>query len=157
MARVDYLDDPDAPAPNSMVPAVNVLVTDDNGRILLIRRTDNDLYALPGGAIDLGESLTQAAVRETREETGIDVEVTGLVGIYTNPSHVIAYSDGEVRQECAIVLAARPVSGTPTVSSESSEVVWVDPADVADLQMHPSMRRRIEDYVHHGATHPQLG
>ncbi len=68
-----------------MVPSVNVVVVNDDGDILLIRRTDNDNWALPGGAIDLGESAAQAAVRETQEETGITREITGLVGIYTDP------------------------------------------------------------------------
>ena len=71
--------DPDAPAANSIVPSVNVAVTNDAGEILLIRRSDNDNWALPGGAVDIGESLAQAAVRETREESGIECEVTGLV------------------------------------------------------------------------------
>jgi 8-oxo-dGTP pyrophosphatase MutT (NUDIX family) len=83
--RIDYYDDPDAPTVNSMVASVNVVVTNAAGEVLLIRRSDNDNWALPGGAIDLGESMVQAAVRETREETGIDCEVTGLVGIYTDP------------------------------------------------------------------------
>ena len=78
--RIDYYDDPDAPAVNSMVASVNVVVINAAGEVLLIRRSDNDNWALPGGAIDLGESMVQAAVRETREETGIDCEVTGLVG-----------------------------------------------------------------------------
>src|SRR3954464_11153089 len=104
--RIDFLDDPDAPAPNSLVPSVNVAVADDQGRLLVIRRSDNDNWALPGGAMDCGETITQAAVRETKEETGIDCEIVGLVGIYTNPGHVILYtSDGEVRQECSIVSA----------------------------------------------------
>ncbi len=73
--RIDYHDDPDAPKVNSMVPSVNVVVINAAGEVLLIRRSDNDNWALPGGAIDLGESMVQAAVRETREETGIDCEV----------------------------------------------------------------------------------
>jgi ADP-ribose pyrophosphatase YjhB (NUDIX family) len=155
--RIDYLDDPNAPAPNSVVPSVNVVVVRDDGAILLIRRTDNDNYALPGGGMDLGESMPQAAVRETKEETGYDVEITGLVGIYTNPRHLIEYtSNGEVRQEFSIVFTARPVGGTPTPSSESSEVVWVDPAELDNLRMHPSMRQRIEHYSEH-RPEPYLG
>jgi ADP-ribose pyrophosphatase YjhB (NUDIX family) len=106
--RIDYYDDPNAPPANGIVPSVNVVVTNDNGEILLIKRSDNDNWALPGGAIDIGESMTQAAVRETKEETGIDCEITGLVGIYTDPKHVIHYtSNDEVRQEFSIVLTAR--------------------------------------------------
>jgi ADP-ribose pyrophosphatase YjhB (NUDIX family) len=155
--RIDYLDDPNAPEPNSVVPSANVIVVNDDGAILLIRRTDNGNLALPGGGMDLGESITDAAVREVKEETGLDVEITGLVGIYTNPGHLIEYtSDGEVRQEFSVVFTARPIGGTPTTSSESSEVVWINPADVPDLQMHPSMRQRIEHFLEARAQ-PYLG
>jgi ADP-ribose pyrophosphatase YjhB (NUDIX family) len=155
--RIDYLDDPDAPPANSVVPSANVVVVNDEGKILLIRRTDNGNIALPGGGMDLGESITHAAVREVKEETGLDVELTGLVGIYTNPRHVIEYtSDGEVRQEFSIVFTAKPTGGSPRTSSESSEVVWSDPADVNGMRMHPSMRQRIEHYLA-GRTEPYLG
>ncbi len=80
--RIDFYDDPAAPEANSLVPAVTVVVTDDAGDVLLIRRSDNGNWAVPGGAIDLGESMTQAADRETLEETGIACQITGLVGIY---------------------------------------------------------------------------
>jgi ADP-ribose pyrophosphatase YjhB (NUDIX family) len=110
--RIDYYDDPDAPRASTLVPSVNVVVADGAGDILLIRRTDNGNWALPGGAIDLGESVAQAAARETLEETGIECEVTGIVGIYSDPRHVILYtSNGEARQEFSIVLTARAVSG----------------------------------------------
>jgi ADP-ribose pyrophosphatase YjhB (NUDIX family) len=146
--RIDYHDDPSAPKPNSMVPSVNVVVSNDAGEILLIRRSDNGNWALPGGAIDLGESAAQAAVRETKEETGIDCEIIGLVGIYTDPKHIILYtSNGEARQEFSIVLTARPVSGEPTTSDESTEVRWIVPSDVQALTMDRSMRSRINDYL----------
>ena len=65
--RIDFYDDPQAPAANSLVPSVNVAVTNEADDILMIRRTDNGNWAVPGGAIDLGESVAQAAVRETLE------------------------------------------------------------------------------------------
>src|SRR5829696_3991640 len=146
--RIDYYDDPQAPPANSMVPSANVVVTNDAGEILLIRRTDNDNWALPGGAMDLGESMTQAAVREVKEETGIDCEITGLVGIYTDPKHVILYtSNNEVRQEFSIVLTACRTGGEPASSSESTEVLWVDASEVAILPMDRSMKRRIARYL----------
>lgn len=155
--RIDYHHDPNAPAANSMVPSVNVAVVNDAGEILLIRRSDNDNWALPGGGIDLGESLTQAAIRETREESGIDCEITGLSGIYTDPAHVILYtSNGEVRQEFSIVLTARPTGGQPTPSAESSEVRWVPLAGAGSYQMDPSMRLRVQHYAEH-RDRPYLG
>jgi 8-oxo-dGTP pyrophosphatase MutT (NUDIX family) len=155
--RIDYYDDPDAPPANSLVPSANVVVVDDAGALLLIHRTDNDNWALPGGAMDLGESLVDTAVRETREETGITCEVTGLVGIYTDPRHVILYtSDGEARQEFSVVFTARPVSGTPTTSSETRRVEWVDRSRVDTLTMDRSMRLRIGHYLS-GQRTPHLG
>ena len=146
--RIDYLDDPAAPVPTSLVPSANVIVVNDQGQILMIRRTDNGNWAVPGGGMDLGESITDTAVRETREETGITCEITGLVGIYTNPGHVIRYtSNNEVRQEFSIVFTARPVRGELRSSSESSEPQWVSPAAIPRLQMHPSMRQRVQHYL----------
>src|SRR5215470_1466694 len=145
--RIDYYDDPSAPEANSLVPSVNVVVTNDAGEILLIKRSDNDNWALPGGAIDLGESTTQAGIRETKEETGVDCEITGLVGIYSDPRHVILYtSNGEVRQEFSIVLRARSVGGSPAPSNETSDVRWVPTDQLGDYQMDQSMRLRVDHY-----------
>lgn len=144
MPKRDYYDDPAAPPANSLVPAVAAVVQDGTGKILLIRRTDNDLYAIPGGAQDIGETVTQAVVREAREETGIEIEVTNLVGIYSDPRHVIAYDNGEVRQEFSICFRAKPIGGQVRTSCESREVVWIEPINLGRLDMHPSVRLRIE-------------
>ena len=144
MARTDHFNDPDAPRPNSIVIAVSAFVLDEDDRLLMIRRTDNGYYALPGGRHELGETMTQTVVRETEEETGIIVEVTSLVGIYSNPDHVMAYDDGEVRQEFSICFRARPVAGAPRTSDESSEVVWVPRAELDGIEVHPSIRLRID-------------
>ena len=146
--RIDFYDDPDAPRATSLVPSANAVVTNDAAEILLIRRSDNGNWALPGGAMDLGESLPETAVRETAEETGIDVEVIGLVGIFTDPRHVILYtSDGEVRQEFSVVFAARPVGGSLTTSDETPEVRWVSVSEVGSLPMDRSMRMRLDHFL----------
>jgi 8-oxo-dGTP pyrophosphatase MutT (NUDIX family) len=155
--RIDYHDASEAPQANSLVPSVNVVVVNDAREILMIRRTDNDNWAVPGGAIDLGESVPQAAVRETLEESGIYCEITGIVGIYSDPRHVILYtSNGEVRQEFSIVLTGRPLAGKPTPSNESSEVRWVPVAEVAGYTMDRSMRIRINDFLTPGKS-PVVG
>jgi 8-oxo-dGTP pyrophosphatase MutT (NUDIX family) len=156
MARVDYWHDPSAPKANSVVPSTTVAVRDDSGRLLLIHKVDNDLWALPGGGMDLGESIADAAVREAAEETGLTVELTGLVGIYTDPGHVMAYDDGEVRQEFSVCFHARVVEGEAREDgSETKAVRWVKPDAVADLNVHPSMRRRINDALS-GRAAPQI-
>ncbi|MEU7615587.1 NUDIX domain-containing protein [Micromonospora rifamycinica] len=143
MARTEHYHDPNAPKANSIVVAVSVFVRDEQARVLLIRRTDNGLWSLPGGGQEIGESVAETAVRETREETGIRVEVTGMVGVYSDPGHVIEYSDGEVRQQFSLCFRAVPVSGTPTPSDESHEVRWVARDELAALDIHPSTLLRI--------------
>lgn len=143
MARRDYYDDPDAPQPNSIVPAVTAAIRDGDGRLLLIQRSDNGLWAMPGGGLEPGETVAQAAAREVLEETGIAVDVTGVVGIYSDPKHVIAYDDGEVRQQFAICLSARPTGGKLQTSSESVQVRWVGANDLDSLPVHSTTRLRI--------------
>ena len=144
MTRVDYYNDPNAPQANSIAVAVSAFIQDDEGRILMIRRTDNDLYSIPGGQLELGETLTEAAVREVREETGIECEVTGVIGLYSDPKHVIAYDDGEVRQEFSICFRAKSCGGTLATSNESKEVLWITEDDLRRLTIHPSITLRIE-------------
>ena len=146
MGRRDYINDPAAPEENSLVPAASVVVTNDDG-LILQRQTDNNLWALPGGTMDIGETISQCARREVREETGLDVELQGIVGIYSDPGHVFAYNDGEVHQEFSICFSARPVAGTLTVSDESLDVRYFPPAEIADLPMVEFIRLRITDYL----------
>ncbi|WP_416220248.1 NUDIX hydrolase [Frankia sp. Cas4] len=147
MSRIDYLNDPRAPKANSIVPAVSAIVADDKGRILLIRRTDNKYWAIPGGGVEPGESVSEATAREVEEETGIDCEVTDVVGIYSNPNHVAAYDDGEVRQQFSICFATRMLGGTTRTSSESAEVRFVPLEEIGEYDMHPSIRLRIQHYM----------
>lgn len=149
MGRIDYIDDPNAPAINSVVPSVVAIVQDDEGRVLMIHKTDNDKWALPGGGHEPGESITDTVVREVKEETGYDVEIDTITGIYTNPNHVMAYDDGEVRQQFSIAFRARLVGGDKRTSSESSEVEWLTPGQIEQLNLHPSMRLRLQHALSH--------
>lgn len=154
--RTDYYNDPQAPAPNSLVPGGQAFVVDERGRVLMQQRTDSGNWSPPGGVMDLGETIGEAVVREVREETGLDVELTGILGIYTDPGHIIAYADGEVRQEFVVAFTARVVGGRMRVSDESTEVRWVDPAEFDALPMHETVRLRL---AHHAARRgkPYIG
>lgn len=143
MPRREYLHDRAAPPVNSIVPAVGVVARDDRGRLLLVRRRDAGTWALPGGAQEPGESVAGAAVREAAEETGLDVEVTGIVGVYSDPGHVIAYDDGEVRQEFSVVLRARVTGGELSAGDDASAAAWFAPGEVDGLAVSPPMRLRI--------------
>jgi ADP-ribose pyrophosphatase YjhB (NUDIX family) len=147
VTRRDYLDDPNAPKANSLVPAASAIVVDDGGQILLHRRTDNEFWSIPGGAMEPGESIAETVVREVREETGIDVRVEKLLGVYSNPAHVVAYDDGEVRQQFSVCFLCAPVGGELATSSETSETRFFEPSEIDELAMHPSIRLRIEHYL----------
>jgi 8-oxo-dGTP pyrophosphatase MutT (NUDIX family) len=88
VGRVEYWNDPAAPKPNSLVPACGILAVDDLGRVLLQRRRDTGQWAIPMGKQKLGETPSQCAIRETREETGVLTEITGILGVYSDPGHV---------------------------------------------------------------------
>ncbi len=156
MGRIDYYDDPDAPLANSVVPSVTAIVINEAGDILMIHKTDNDKWALPGGGHDVGESIAETVVREVKEETGVDVEVTGIVGTFTDPRHVMAYDDGEVRQQFSICFTTRLVGGELRTSSESKDVRWVPRDQLPSLDLHPSMRKRIDCFLSDSAQ-PYIG
>lgn len=141
--RIDYHQDPNAPKANSVRPSAGAFVRRGD-EVLLIRRSDNGNWSMPGGGHDPGESLSRTAIRETAEETGVNIRLTGLVGIFTDPTHLIHYtSNDEVRQEFSIIYRAEAIDGDPTTSSESTSVEWVPVDQIPTLTMDPSQRKRI--------------
>jgi len=153
VGRVEYWNDPAAPKPNSLVPACGVLAVDDLGRVLLQRRRDTGQWAIPMGKQELGETPSQCAVRETQEETGVLTEITGILGVYSDPGHIVAYTDGEIRQEWELILLGRPVSGSPAVNDEASDVRWVVVADLESLDIHPTQWRQLRDWLDGSGSH----
>jgi len=93
----------------------------------------------------------------TNSFTGMSVEVTDLSGIYTDPRHVMAYDDGEVRQQFSLCFRTRLVGGTTTTSSETSEVAFVPVDQLDTLNIHPSMRLRISHGLDANRTEPYVG
>lgn len=147
MTRTDYDDDPDAPAANSLVPAASAVVVNGEGAILLQRRNDSGFWSIPGGKMEPGETIRETALRETREETGYEIEVGRLVGIYCDPGHRAAYSDGEVRQEFSVCFAGKIVGGEARTSDESLAVSFVRPSDLGQLDILAPIRLRIHHFL----------
>lgn len=144
--RREFYDDSNAPAPNSLVVATSAVVLNAQGRVLMQRRADSGNWALPGGAMEANECLTDSVIREVKEETGYDVEVTGLVGTYTDPRHIIAYDDGEVRRQFNVCYTARITGGDLTISDESVEIRFVARAELDGLAIHPTQRLRLRHF-----------
>ncbi len=147
MTRIDHFNEPDDPRPTRVVPAASAIVTDEGGRLLLAKRIDNNLWTIPGGTMEPGETIAETAVREVKEETGIDVEVVSLVGIYSNPHHVVEYSDGEVRQQFSVCFVCRRIGGDVATSDETSEVGYFSPDEIEAMEIHPSIRLRIQHFL----------
>ncbi len=120
------------------------------------RRSDSGNWSPPGGVMDIGETLEQCVIRETKEETGLDIEITGLLGIYTDPEHVIEYADGEIRQEFNITYYGRVSGGRIAVSNESTEVRFVRPDELERLPVHETVRLRLQHHSEKRAD-PYLG
>jgi ADP-ribose pyrophosphatase YjhB (NUDIX family) len=104
-----------------LLPTVAVLPTDEQGRVLLVRQTDFGTFGAIGGAIDEDESPADAGRRETREETGLDVELTGLLGAIGGPQFRITYPNGDQVGCVSIVYGARIV-GDGTITPDGDEV-----------------------------------
>ena len=156
MQRIDHYNDPDAPQANTLIPAASAIITNENGEILLHRRSDNNLWALPGGTMEIGESIRQTVIREVQEETGLLVEPERVTGIYSDPKHVIEYPNGEVRQEFSICFACRIAGGKLHTSNESYELAFVDPQNLERCNMHESIRLRIQHFLENKQT-PFIG
>jgi 8-oxo-dGTP diphosphatase len=153
-----HFHDPDAPAATVVAPCVFVAVRNDRQELLLVRRCDSGTWELPGGRVDIGESAVEAAVRETFEESGLRVRITGLVGLFTDPACVIeAVAGDEIRQQFAVCFHGRAIWGRPHPDlQETSDAAWFDPADVAALAVQPAARLLIVQALS-GADEPHLG
>jgi ADP-ribose pyrophosphatase YjhB (NUDIX family) len=152
VAREEFFHDRSAPPANSIAPTAFAAVRDGRGRVLLVRRKDSGNWELPGGRVEFGESAIMAAEREVAEESGVSIRVTRLVGVFTDPGHVMVYpATGEARQQFAVCVHAEPRSGEPRPDhAETCDAAWVDPAELSHLSIHPSMRQRIV----HALTQP---
>ena len=125
---------------------VGVVIRGPGETILLEKRRDCGWWGLPGGRVEPGESLAAAALREVLEETGLAVEVTHLIGVYSDPSgRIVTYPDnGDVVQLIDVVVGARVLSGSLMCSQESEEVRFFPPSQLPE-EIVPPARQPIAD------------
>ncbi|MGR3762828.1 NUDIX hydrolase [Rossellomorea sp. NS-SX7] len=127
--------------PKHIVSAATIVLNDE-GKLLLIKGPRMG-WEMPGGQVEEGESLKEAAIRETWEESGIEVEITKFCGIFQNVEQSI----------CNTLFLAKPVGGTPTTSSESLEVGYFPIDEALEMVTFPNFRERIR-YCLDETTHP---
>ena len=128
-------------------PSVSAVIRDRRGYVLLGRRADSREWGLPGGNVEIGEPVTDAIRREVGEETGLQVAVTRLVGVYSDPAwQVVRYPDGRVVHYVTTCFECRATGGVLTTSPETLELSFFDPAVLPEDTV-PQHRQRIADAV----------
>ena len=95
-----------------LLPSAAVVVHDDQMRLLLCLHADKNVWVSPGGLIEPGEQPADAAVRETWEETGLIVEITGILGVYGGPDLIIDYHNGDKAAYIGTIFRAKVTGGT---------------------------------------------
>jgi len=120
-------------------------IFNEEGRVLLTRRRDNGQWCMPSGGMEPGESVEEAILRETFEETGLNVRVTRMVGVYSDPNQLVVYQDGNKVQIVALHFHAKIVGGTLGLSDETSEFGYFSLEEMAEMEMLGNHKRRIED------------
>lgn len=119
-----------------LVPSATVVVRDDEGRILLVRHADSGLWVVPGGSMLPYEGPADAAVREMREETGLEVELVRVVGVYGGAAFVVRYSNGDRISYAMITFEGRIVGGAARPDRvETLEVGWFTEAQLASMPL----------------------
>jgi ADP-ribose pyrophosphatase YjhB (NUDIX family) len=104
----EYYCDANAPRAHDVLPAAFAAVRNSAGELLLVRRIDDGNWELPGGRIEVGESVSEAVVREVAEESGITILLIGVAGVYSDPSHVLVDPGGSIHQQLALCFHAVP-------------------------------------------------
>jgi ADP-ribose pyrophosphatase YjhB (NUDIX family) len=124
-----------------------VIVRDHAGLVLLERRSDCGMWGLPGGRIEPGETVEAAARREVFEETGLEVRITRLLGVYSDPAdgRIVRYSATDLIHLVDVVVEAEIVSGTLVLSHESVDLRFFGAADAPD-EIVPPAQRALRDY-----------
>ena len=126
-------------------PSVSAVIFDRRGRLLLQQRSDGGQWGLPGGSVEIGESLTAAVVREVREETGLTVVPRRLVGVYSDPNlQVVRYPNGNVWHYVNASFECTVRGGTLTTCDETLALDWVAPQRLPRTLL-PNHRIRIRD------------
>ena len=131
--------------------SVNAYIVHD-GEILLQRRSDNGRWNLPGGGVEIGESLTAALHREVLEETGLSVAIARYIGVYSDPLETaLTYPDGRALHYIAHVLECQVIGGALKINHESLELAWFDPRALPE-PFSSQHRGRIADALEAKAT-----
>lgn len=129
-----------------LLPTVAVLPIDAAGRVLLVKQADTGQWGTIGGSIDPDERPEEAALREAHEEAGVELELTGLLGVTGGPEYRITYPNGDEVACISIVYAAKVVGGEPRPDNdETTETGWFDSDELASADLNDFNRHLLNE------------
>jgi len=141
-----------APKPNQPIqPGACAVILNENGLIFLHKRSDTKLWALPGGTLELGESISQCCLREIKEETNLKAALEKMIGVYTSPNCVFEWNNGKsskVWQIFVIAFLCRVENDKVVLNSESTDAGWFSKEEIEKLKTLPYVKEVISDALH---------
>ena len=112
------------PKPITPLVSCETFVTNKNNEVLLVQRRSSGVWAMPGGFHDLGETPEQCATREFQEETGYQIKVTNLIGVYSSNNYEYKYYQWKDNEIIHLLFAGKIISGAPETSKETMAIKW---------------------------------
>jgi ADP-ribose pyrophosphatase YjhB (NUDIX family) len=133
-----------------LLPSVSVIPVDEASRMLLVQHAGhNDGWAVLGGAVELGESPAETAIREAREEIGAEVRLNRLLGVLGGPDYEVTYPNGDRAAYVTAVYEAEIINGVPAIADdELSDVAWFSPSELGQLTLSRLTRAVLEATGH---------
>jgi ADP-ribose pyrophosphatase YjhB (NUDIX family) len=123
-----------------LLPSVMGIIYDAQSRVLLVRQFADSLWSTPGGVIEPDETPRAAVVREVREETGLDVSVVRLLGVYGGPEFVVEYPNGDRSQYVSVIFECAVRSGEAKPDGEETDALtFAGPTELERLRCQPWM------------------
>jgi ADP-ribose pyrophosphatase YjhB (NUDIX family) len=146
MSWIDWIGQPVTRQPDRLASSVSAAIFDDTGKLLLMHRSDNDFWGLPGGKVEIGESVEAAIRREVFEETGLEVSVLQLIGVYSDPAHhmIASYPGGSLVHYVNMCFRCVVTGGILRGSEEGMELGFYMP-DALPAPVLLSHLQRIQD------------
>ena len=140
---IDWTGSPVTRTPDRLGTSVSACVFDAQGRLLLMHRADNAHWCVPGGNMEIGESVTQATVREIFEETGLSISVGRLIGVYSDPANymIASYPNGRIVHYVNLCFVGNVIGGTLRGSEEGQEVGFFAPDALPQPVLLPHLLR----------------
>jgi ADP-ribose pyrophosphatase YjhB (NUDIX family) len=142
-----YYRDPSAPAPNRPRRAGVVAFVVRERSLLLERKADFGTWGIPGGALDENETIEEGMARDVREETGLEVVSSELFGIFSDPSRIIEYDDGNVYRLLTVAFVVGVAAGEPRISEEPLELRFVPFERVRDLEIGAALAPLVDAFL----------